>query len=314
MARMPVDTHPAPGWPRSWTAQWPWSVVGMMPAAPTDSVDDEPIVSNQTRPPRNDLSLDATLAELAEFVHSPTRLRILKRLQRSPCTTTELHDALDVHRTTLQRNLTHLREKQCIRSSTTETIYRLAPPGQLFLSVFQQIIPTTRTARRLGAFCAQFPGEMPVDVAYLRDCCLTTVESTPHAPQERLRTLLTTSETVRLSVVRVSPQQLRTMADQVASWATFDLISPGTVIEHLAATCPSLTETIVTTGGVHVLPETTSPSVGVGLLDETAVVIVYDNNQHIHALLEDTREQSPINEWVSDRFENDKRTATVMGE
>lgn len=56
-------------------------------------------------------SLDTMLSDLAVFTQSPIRLRILDRLSESPRTATELVDILDVHRTTLQRNLELLHEK-----------------------------------------------------------------------------------------------------------------------------------------------------------------------------------------------------------
>lgn len=285
----------------------------MRPVALTDSPDDESGALTQMRSPSDELALDATLAELARFVQSPTRLRILDQLQRSPCSTTELHEALDVHRTTIQRNLTILREKHCIRSSPTETVYHLTPPGQLFLETFQQLLPTARMAHRLGMFCAQFPGTVPVDVACLRECGITTTApATPHAPQERVRALLTASETVRLSVPCVSPRHLRTMAAHFADWSPFELITPTVGIERLTATHPALTEPVIATGSVCVLTEPASPAVGVGLLDETAVIIVYDDTQRMHALLEATRPSSAISDWVRDQYEDRQRTATVI--
>jgi predicted transcriptional regulator len=283
----------------------------MMPDDPPSSSADESIASVHTRPPCDEQSLEATLSELACFVQTPTRLRILNHLQKSPQTPTELDDVLNIHRSTLRRNLTLLRENQYIRTAPTETVYRLTPPGQLFLDMFQQVIPLTRTTQRLSTFCAQYPGELPVDSACLRDCHITPMTSSnPHAPQERLHALLTASETVQLVVPSLSPTHLQTIAASLADWSTVELISPPAVIERLDDMCPSLTETVGTTGGINVLVEPTSPSVGVGVLDETAVVIVYNENQRIHALLEAAREQSAINEWVYSQYKDYKQAAT----
>ncbi|NUB90452.1 helix-turn-helix domain-containing protein [Haloterrigena sp. SYSU A121-1] len=258
-------------------------------------------------------SLEETLSDLALFTQSPTRLRILNRLRESPHSVTELNETLDVHRTTLQRNIELLREKQCIQSDPAETVYRITPPGRLFLEALQQATSTAQMAGRLSTFLAEFPGEIPADITCLRECCITTAAPyNPHAPQERLQRLLTNSESVELLVPRIPPMHLQIIADHITNWTTCELICPTPVIEHFATTLPSLTESVVTTGHVYELDESTGPSVGVGKIDENPIIIVYDDNYHMHAILETTPDQSAIEKWVSSQYRDCRQTATII--
>ncbi|OAQ54763.1 hypothetical protein HTG_04145 [Natrinema mahii] len=260
-------------------------------------------------------SLDTMLSDLAVFTQSPTRLRILDRLSESPRTATELVDILDVHRTTLQRNLELLHEKQCIRSNPTEDIYRIAPPGELFLEALQRAMAAAQTAGQLGTFLSQFPAEAPADAACLSECCITAVTPhNPYAPQERLQRLLTASESVQLFSPHLSPKHLQIVADQITDSTSFELIFPKAVLNHFATTRSALTEAVITNGTVHEIDEAGSPSVGVGTLDETAVSVVFDDNQHVHAILEATSDQAAVDEWVRSRYRQCRRTATVIGE
>lgn len=277
---------------------------------PSDSTDTEEGERSPTQPTIDMANLDATLSNLAYLVQSPTRLQILDQLQRSPRSTTELHNTVNVHRTTLQRNLNTLREKQYIQRASTDDTYRLAPPGQLFIETFQQLLETARTATRLSTFLDHFPQDFPADTECLRTCDITIPEQyDPNTPLHRFSTLLTTSETVQLFMPIIYPQHIQTIADHLNDWSEFELVSIASNFERLTTKRSSSTETVVATGTVQLRTMTTSPSVGVGMMDETAVVAVYDEKQNIHALLETTSEQSAIVEWVRWQYRHHKRKA-----
>jgi predicted transcriptional regulator len=285
-------------------------VIAMVLNEPTDSTDTEADKRSSTQPTIDMANLDATLSNLAYLVQSPTRLQILDQLQRSPCSTTELHNTLNVHRTTLQRNLDTLCDKQCIQRASTDDTYRLAPPGQLFIETFQQLLETARTATRLSTFLDHFPQDFPADVECLSTCDITIPEQyDPNIPLHRFSTLLTTSETVQLFMPIIYPKHIQTIADHLSDWSELELVSTASIFERLTTKQSSSTETVVRTGSVQLRTMTTSPSVGVGMMDETAVVIVYDEKQNIHALLETTSEQSAIVEWVRWQYRHHKRNA-----
>jgi predicted transcriptional regulator len=277
---------------------------------PTDSTDTEADECASTQPTIDVTNLDATLSSLAYLVQSPARLQILDQLQRSPRSETELRNTLNVHRTTLRRNLETLREKQCIQRTSTDDTYRLALPGQLFIETFQELLETTRMATRLGIFLEHFPQDFPADVECLRTCDITIPERyDPNTPLNRFSTLLTTSETIQLFIPIIYPTHIQTIAGHLNDWYEFELISIVSSFERLTTKRPSSTETVVATGTVQLRTMSTCPSVGIGMMDETAVVIVYDEKQNIHALLETTSEQSAIVEWIRWQYRHHKRKA-----
>ncbi len=254
--------------------------------------------------------VETCLSDINCLARSHNRLQILKQLHQNPCSSTELRRTLDMHRTTLQRNLRTMREKHWIHTEPTENTHRITPPGTLLLEGFQDVLGTAETAMALGSFLKQFPASLPANIDCLRECRVTTSTSfDPHAQVRRLLTLLEDTKMVRLFVPKLSPLLVRPIADHLTNETTFELISTIRVIERLQNMHPTLIETFVENNAIHFLDTATSQPVGIGILDEHVVLIVYDKKQTIHAILEATSEQQEIIDWAKQRYSSYEQAA-----
>ncbi|ELZ98996.1 transcriptional regulator [Haloferax mucosum ATCC BAA-1512] len=257
--------------------------------------------------------LEDTLADLALFTRSPVPLRILDCLDESPRTTTQLDDALDVHRTTLKRNLERLRERECVRSNPIERGHRITSVGRLYLRGLEEVVETARDADRLATVRSGFPEELPGDVAYLRDCRITTAAPyNPHAPQERLQRLLIKSGSVRLFAPQFPPHYLEILTSRTEDTAACELVIPAPVVDYLKTVRPSLVERVVASMTVYGADELTDIAVGVGHVDERPVIVVYDDNKHVQAVVEVPTDRSPVREWVRDQYRDRRQRASVV--
>lgn len=250
------------------------------------------------------------LAEIECLARSPNRLTMMYLLKQSPTTMTEMREILGVHRTTLGRNLAVLKGKNWVVSSPTENSHRLTRAGELIIDSFEELIRTTRTANRLGAFLTRFPETIPIEKERLRSSQITCPEKDdPLAPMSRLFEFLATSETIRGSVPVLGPMEGRVIANQIPAGTEIEMILGSTAWESLRVNHPSLFSPLKEADETELLVSSEDPSYGIFLIDERVVLVAYDEDMRIHSILE-ARESQEIIDWARQQYEGRKEAAS----
>ena len=248
--------------------------------------------------------IEDILADIECLARSQNRLRILQRLQESPTSSTDLKQELNIPRTTLRRNLIELEEKTWIRTSPTEDVYRIAPPGELFIEQFYDLLNAARTADRLGSFLDAFPGDIPAETACLRACRITWPgPNDPHAPMNRLRTLVKDASVLRAFTPIMCAMYTRMFAEGARSGVDIEVISTPDAVETLQSTDPSVLEGLTDADTGSLLVTDDGLPYGVYLLNGVVVLAAYDDDGRIQSLLEATDEQTEIVDWAERQYE-----------
>ena len=256
------------------------------------------------------VEIDEMLADIECLARSQNRLRILQRLSESPCSSAELRQELGIPRTTLRRNLIELEEKHWIRTSPTAECYRIAPPGQLFLEKFHELLEVTQVADRLGSFLDRFPAEIPAGVECLRACRITRPGThDPHAPMNRLLTLIDDASILRGFVPIMCAMYARAFANRASDGTDFELITRPRAVEALRADHPSLLEPLANVDSGCLLVTEELPRYSMYLLNGIVVLAAYDGDGRIHSLLEATDAQTEIVDWAEQQYASYEQTA-----
>lgn len=259
-------------------------------------------------------AVDGILDDIECVACSKNRLKILHQLLKSPQSASALNKAVSIHRTSLRRNLDVLMNKNWVRSDPAENVFRISPSGQIFLEGFYEMMETTRTAADIGSFLGQFPEPTPVSVDALRECSITVSETrNPHAPLNRSLELIGDSDVFRGFVPVVNSMYLETLSERVRDDSDFEVISEPSMVDTLQSRHPSKVQRLqrADTGELFVSSEI--PDYGLCVLDDTVLVIVYDDSMKVSAILESSDEGSEIFEWAAQRYEACSQTAKEYG-
>lgn len=237
------------------------------------------------------------------LVVSHNRLRIMYLLANSPLTISDMQEALGVHRTTLGRNINKLKKMNLVSSSPTENLYRLTIEGEMIIDAFDELIETTRDAKRLGSFLSRIPEAIPVKREHLDSVRITCPETgDPLASMSRLFELFETATHIRGSIPVLGPMEGNVIIDQISDHTRVTLILRSTTYESLRTNHPQLFTSLWTDGAADLLVSEELPSYGLFLLDEMAVITAYDDDMRIHSILE-TRELQDLVNWVGNQIE-----------
>lgn len=247
------------------------------------------------------------LREEVEFlVRSGTRVGILETLLgRESVPKRELRSELDVVRTTLQRNLNALEERDLIRADDGE--YGITPAGELVAEDLLDVFETVRFATEVGPVLRRLvesAAEFDLDPRSLTDA--TVVESTtanPYAPVERHAATMAETDRARLVLPATGENPLGTAQSSVDEGAVHEAIVTKAVADRLR-TNPSLRrrfEPMADSENVSVYVYDGDVPYYLGILDERVQFGVHDERGIPEALLES--ESDDVRRWAIDRFE-----------
>lgn len=250
--------------------------------------------------------------ETLEFVtRSPSRVRILELLHENGDASREsLAAAVDVVRTTLQRNLTGLAERGLIRERGRR--YEITSAGSLVATGLAGAIERVDAAMRLRPVLERVPDEQfGFDIDRLTDA--TVVESTtanPYAPVDHHAATLADADHVRALLPAVGATPLETSQEAIESGATFEMFLAPSVAETVRTEQPIADEFAKNADAPSVSVSVVDDEVPyyLGIVDDAVQIGVHDDSGLPTALLESTDDQ--VREWAVDRIDAARRRST----
>ena len=250
------------------------------------------------------------LDEITSLSRSPTRFEILDLICDSPRSRAELQRELDIHRTTLQKNLGELVAKNWVEDVPTENIYRALPAGRIITESVHETMADFRAADKLGMFLAQLPETPPVRADVFRTCDVTLCESHgAYAPMERFVELVNDADFFRGFAPVFNPFYVEALGARIADGCDFEIIGPPDVFEAIRIDRPKAFETAVNAESTRLLVADDVPQFGLGLLEGTVVVAAYDEHMRTHSILEACDEREELVEWAERQYDTQREAA-----
>ncbi len=255
-------------------------------------------------------TLSTTLAEINYLARSHNRFRILELICASSCSQDDLQKQLDIHRTTLRKNLRGLEKRSWIENIPTNNVYRVLPAGQIVLQSLRTTLANFQTADCLGDFLALFPKELPIQMQTLCACNVTHCETqNPYAPMQRSLTLVKEAEIIRAFTPVFNPIYVETFEHPISDDHAFEIIVSQDVFETIQSDHTSTLEAALQAESVQLFVSDDVPRFGIALLDDIAVIAVYDRDMRVHSLLEADIGQQQVIEWAKQQYDRLKKTA-----
>lgn len=246
---------------------------------------------------------------IAFLVRSECRLEILARLADGPVSKRELTASLDAVRTTVQRNLDALEERDLIRRR--DRSYEITAAGALIASQVQDLLDAATEALRLEPALevvadanATFDPEPAIEPSALRDA--DVVEATtadPYAPVRRHEERMDGTDSARLVLPAAAPDPLETGLEAVRDGAVHEAVVTPDLAETLRSD-PAFRETfdaLAETDNVVCYRYPDDISAFVGVLDDVVQIGVHDD-RGVPALLVES-EADRVRAWAIDLFD-----------
>jgi predicted transcriptional regulator len=252
-------------------------------------------------------TIKASLADINYLARSHNRLRILELLCASSCSWAALRENLDIHRTTLQKNLNELEKRNWIENIPTDNVYRVLPAGRIVVQSIRETMADFRTADRLDETLALLPEASPRRA--LRACNVTRCDSHPYAPIQRLRTLVEETETFRGFTPVFNPLYVSPIKQRIRAEHESEIIAPPTFFEMIRDDDASALNRTLQAESVQLLISDALPPFGVALLDDVAIITVYGSDMKVHTLLEANSKQQALIDWIEKQYTAQRETA-----
>lgn len=230
--------------------------------------------------------------EDAQFLAgSVNRVELLEALRREPADLRDLKDELGMPRTTLQRNLKKLDRRGWIREGREG--YSATPQGDLIVTSFTAFLETVRSADDIVEL-TKWVDPRHVDLRRMNDIRVTTAEEDGEALSDRAVELFQESSSLRGFVPRISFRCLDALFQRIEGDEQFEaeIVLELGGEEEVEERHPDRLVSTLSTGRLRLLTYGGRLPHGLVILDETLIVLAYDDGGEIRALLETSSEDS----------------------
>ncbi|ELY84480.1 helix-turn-helix transcriptional regulator [Natrinema altunense] len=234
------------------------------------------------------------------------RLRILQVLSESPHAQSELEERVDVHRTTLRRNLRELQQRDWITERSGK-VYELTPGGEIVLSSFADLLRDVESAAKLGSFLSKIPREFPVDVDVLSSGEIAVNGfDVPFAAVNEFTSFIERADRLRLCVPAINPKYTSVLA-QRESATNIEILGPEKCFETVVQTEPAEFDALQRSETVRMIGIDEYPSYGICIGENRCMIVAYNDESGIHGVLAFDDSVSDIGRWAKERYASFKR-------
>ncbi|MFW6316941.1 MAG: helix-turn-helix transcriptional regulator [Halorubrum sp.] len=247
---------------------------------------------------------------------SPVRVAVLRALRGEPRRPTDLTDAVDATRTTVQRILGGFRERDWVVKRGAA--YRVTPTGERVHDAYERLLDEVERADRYGRFAAELErvdAGFPAEAIGAGELTVAT-ERNPLAAVDRLTELLREGQGAEIRVVSpvVVQQFNRAAAAALDAGSEVELVIDHDVLEASVADFEPAIDRALDDEGATVYVSREPVEYGLFARDDVACVVAYDRGNNPRCVLEST--DPTVIEWVDDRFESlvadARRLSTVV--
>lgn len=257
--------------------------------------------------------MTSTLEDVAFLARSENRVSVFTTLCSEPMSRQTVQERADVERVTLGRILGDFEERRWIEK--TDGQYVRTPIGEMIAGVFEDLLQTVETTRKLDGVVQWLPTEeMPFDLQLLGTADITLPDKTdPAAPTRKAGERLRETRTVRvLMSVIVAEVVEACWAATVEGDQQFEAIFSPDVIHTISADA-SLSrklDEMLESGQVTVYQSAEDFPYIVGLLDDIVAFGVTDEENLPRAYFE--LENETVRNWVEETYERYLETAEPL--
>lgn len=240
------------------------------------------------------------------------RVDLLRAFDGRAAGKSELEDRLDVSRSTIDRGIRELEDRELVERA--DGGYRPTLTGKLALQEYERFQERVGGLDESGSLLSALDGDVEVDPSLLAGATVVERDRTsPHRPVEELYGIVEEATEVRAFAPAIYPQQIETYRTNVADGMRADLVLTAEVVERMVAEYAEAFETTVATDVVRLWQATDDLPYSL-LVAETpdgpvAAVMVYADRGILGCIHNDDPDAVA---WAERRFERERRRATRL--
>jgi predicted transcriptional regulator len=255
------------------------------------------------------------LDDVEYLASSDNRVEVLEALAVEPLTRTALHERTGISQPTLGRVLEGFEERCWIRKVGRE--YRITRLGSLLTEEFGRLLGTVETIQRLAVLGPRLPtDQMNFDFREFRDATVTL----PRPPDvfahiRRVEELVQGASTVRTLTGNMYLDAIPKQRDLVLGREQIQEVIISGAAFDVALSYPTTVATmreVLASENMAVYRYDGEVTFSLGLMDDVAVIVPYDDHSAPCALIETTNET--VRAWVTatlDEFRERSNRVTV---
>lgn len=250
---------------------------------------------------------------LAFLARSENRIDLLTQLSRGGRTRRELHEATGISQPTLGRILGDFEQRRWIVNNHDGS-YTLSPLGELLATEVGGVVSVFDTINRCSGFAEHLPFErFGFDLDHLCRATITTpTEGEPLAHMRKFDELAANASTVKLfsNVISCSPADDSAEADRAHLAPIDELVVTGDALgaDLVDSQLRDWLYERIEAGALTLYRSDGSAEMILGIFDGTVGIVPIDDGGMPRGLIEADTE--PVRSWVTDIFEERKRSAT----
>lgn len=238
---------------------------------------------------------------------SSNRVAVLRSLVEGPGKPSELRDMLGIPRSTFQRILSELQDRNWAEKK--DGSYSATPLGKYVEGYFSDCVETTSTLNRLEAFFEYVPfSEIDVGFEALVESEVTVPDTySPHAPMERVLDALEDADEVRAVSHVITERASKAFHEAVLDGTTVVNVIERSVAESIFTRYDDRIEEVRGTGRTETHVYDSEFPFGLCIMDDTVFVSAYDDDGISRATLENDTDE--MLEWAERYHERYRKEA-----
>ena len=242
---------------------------------------------------------------------SPNRVAVLRSLVRSPGSPSEIRDRLGIPRSTFQRILSELQERNWAEKK--DGAYSATPLGKYVEGYFSDCVETMSTLDRLEAFFEYVPfSEIDVGFEALVESEVTVPDTySPHAPMERVLNALEDADEVRAVSHVITESASKAFHEAVLDGTTVVNVIERSVAETIFTRYDDRMEDVRGKDRTETHVYDGEFPFGLCIMDDTVFVSAYDDDGISRATLENDTDE--MLEWAERYHERYRKEAESIG-
>lgn len=255
----------------------------------------------------------SALDDVAFLASSPNRVDVLRTLATGAFSRGELHERTGISQPTLGRILEGFAERGWVEK--VDRRYRLTRVGSLLKASFEELLGTVETVQRLADLEARLPvEEMPFDFSALTDATVTT----PRTPDvlahvRRVEELVGSADHLRWLTGNVFFEAVaRQRALLLTDEQTQEVVIAADALDVLLSRpeMAAIVAELLETGALSVYAYAGSVPYALGVVDDRAVIVPYDDHS-VPCAVVDTDDEA-VYAWVDDTIDAYRDRATPV--